>query len=208
MTKLTVSDFQKMIAEALKQITARADEFSKLDAVIGDGDHGEAIVAAMNAIAKAAAAGAGKDLKTLLNDMGFGVMMETSGSTSTLLGGFMLGLSDGVPAGVSELDAQGVKAMFSSGLAGVQKNTKAQPGDKTMMDALVPAIQAIEASGSGDIKEILAAGAKAAAEGAEKTIQMQANFGRARNLGEKTIGFKDSGAASWSCMFGAFADTL
>lgn len=205
--KLTVPDFQKMIRRALADVTARAGEFSELDAVIGDGDHGEAIVTALNAIAKVSNAedAAGKDFKTLLGDMGFGVMMETSGSTSTLLGGLLLGMSDGVPAAAKELDAQQVKAMFGGGLAGVQKNTKAMPGDKTMMDALYPAVKAIEACASDDVAAILKAGADAAADGAAKTVQMKANFGRARNYGEKSVGHADSGASSWACMFGAFA---
>lgn len=209
MDKLTVSDFQKMIQKALDNITARAEEFSKLDAVIGDGDHGEAIVTALNAIAKVATASeaSSKDFKTLLGDMGFGVMLETSGSTSTLLGGLLLGMSDGAPA-ATELDAAQVKAMFKGGLQGVQKNTKAQPGDKTMMDALVPAVEAIENSPSTDIAEILAAGAAAAAEGAAKTVDMKANFGRARNYGDKSIGHADSGASSWACMFASFAEAV
>lgn len=210
MEKLTIPEFQKMIAAALEQVTARADEFSKLDAVTGDGDHGEAIVTAMKAVNNVASApeSADKDFKTLLGDMGFGVMMETSGSTSTLLGGLLLGMSDGAAAGAKELDAAGVKAMFKGGVEGVQKNTKARVGDKTMMDALIPAVEAIEADASSDIKEILAAGAKAAQEGADKTVDMKANFGRARNYGEKSIGSMDSGAASWSCIFAAFAQAI
>lgn len=196
-----------MIRRALEEVTARAGEFSELDAVIGDGDHGEAIVTALNALAKVsdAADATGKDFKTLLGDMGFGVMMETSGSTSTLLGGLLLGMSDGVAAGLSALDAAQVKAMFRGGLEGVQKNTKAMPGDKTMMDALYPAVQAIEACPEDDVAAVLRAGADAAAEGAAKTVQMKANFGRARNYGEKSVGHADSGASSWACMFGAFA---
>jgi dihydroxyacetone kinase-like protein len=208
--KLTIADFQKMIRRALADVTARAGEFSELDAVIGDGDHGEAIVTALNAIAKVseAADAAGKDFKTLLGDMGFGVMMETSGSTSTLLGGLLLGMSDGVPAGVSSLDSAQVKAMFGGGLAGVQKNTKAMPGDKTMMDALYPAVQAMQECASDDIVAVLDAGAAAAQQGAEATVQMKANFGRARNYGEKSVGHADSGASSWACMFGAFAKAI
>lgn len=205
--KLTIPDFQKMIRRALTDVTARAGEFSELDAVIGDGDHGEAIVTALNAIARVAGAddAAGKDFKVLLADMGFGVMLETSGSTSTLLGGLLLGMSDGVPAGLSALDAAQVKAMFRGGLEGVQKNTKAMPGDKTMMDALYPAVQAIEACPSDDVAVILNAGAEAAQKGGEATVQMKANFGRARNYGEKSVGHADSGASSWACLFGAFA---
>lgn len=208
--KLTIPDFQKMIQRALADVSTRAAEFSELDAVIGDGDHGEAIVTALHAIAKVSNAddAATKDFKTLLGDMGFGVMMETSGSTSTLLGGLLLGMSDGVPAGAKELDAAQVKAMFKGGLEGVQKNTKAMPGDKTMMDALYPAVMAMQEVTTDDVAAVLAAGAEAAKKGAEATVQMKANFGRARNYGEKSIGHADSGASSWACMFGAFADAL
>lgn len=82
--------------------------------------------------------------------------------------------------------------MFRGGLTGVQEQTKAKPGDKTMMDALVPAVEAIEACESDDVKTLLKAGAEAALKGAEATVDMKANFGRARNLGERSIGFADA----------------
>ena len=135
MKQLTIENFKAMLDNALKNIKEREDEFSKLDAVIGDGDHGQAIVTAMSAIV--ATAQKGTEFKTMLNDMGFDVMLQVSGSTSTLLGAFFLGMSD--HASGTELDAAGVKAMFAGGLANVQKQTKAQKGDKTMMDALIPA---------------------------------------------------------------------
>ena len=206
MTNLTIDNFKAMLDLALKNITARADEFSKLDAITGDGDHGTAIVTALTAVVEGSKNGT--EFKQMLNDMGFNVMLQTSGSTSTLLGGFFLGMSDGVDAGLSVLDAQQVKAMFKSGMEGVKKNTKAMPGDKTMMDALVPAVDAIVSCNSDNIKEILVAGAKAALDGAKATVDMKANFGRARNYGEKSIGYADSGATSWACMFESFADAL
>ena len=106
----------------------------------------------------------------------------------------------------TELDAEGVKKMFAGGLANVKQQTSAQVGDKTMMDALIPAVEAIQNCPSNDIKEVLQAGAKAALAGAESTIQLKANFGRARNYGERSVGYMDSGAASWSCMFASFAE--
>ena len=195
-----------MIQNALKNITERSDEFSKLDAVLGDGDHGTAIVQAMSAIVQSA--DKGMEFKKMLGDMGFDVMLQISGSTSTLLGGFFLGMSDVVEDGVTELDAEGVKNMFAGGLISVKKQTKAQRGDKTMMDALVPAVEAIQATNSSDIKELMAMGAEAALKGAAETVNMKANFGRARNYGERSIGYADSGASSWSCMFDAFAKAL
>lgn len=204
MKTLTIDNFKTMLNNALKHSKEREEEFSKLDAVIGDGDHGQAIVTAMSAIV--ATAQKGTEFKAMLNDMGFDVMLQVSGSTSTLLGAFFLGMSE--PVSGTELDAAAVKAMFAGGLANVQKQTKARKGDKTMMDALIPAVEAIENSNSADIKEILEAGAKAALDGAAATVDMKANFGRARNYGERSIGYADSGASSWSCMFAAFAEAL
>lgn len=204
MTTLTLEAFKAMMRNALVRIKEREDEFSKLDAVIGDGDHGQAIVTALTVIV--ASAEKGTEFKTMLNDMGFDLMLQVSGSTSTLIGALFLGMGDN--AAGTELDAAGVKKMFAGGLANVQKQTKAQKGDKTMMDALIPAVDAIEASTSDDIKEILTAGAEAAQVGALATVDMKANFGRARNYGERSIGYADSGATSWSCMFAAFAEAL
>ena len=198
MDKLTIDDFKKMLRNALVCITERSDEFSKLDAVLGDGDHGTAIVQSMSALV--ATADKGTEFKSMLNDMSFNLMLEISGSTSTLLGGFFLGMSDHAEG--AELDVAGVKAMFAGGLEGVRKQTKAKQGDKTMMDALIPACD------SADVKAILTAGAEAAVKGAEATKDMKANFGRARNYGERSIGYADSGASSWSCMFDAFAKAL
>lgn len=204
MTHLSIDNFKTMLATALANIKAREDEFSKLDAVIGDGDHGQAIVTAMSAIV--ATAEKGTEFKTMLNDMGFDVMMQVSGSTSTLLGAFFLGMGDAVSG--TELDVNAVKAMFAGGLANVQQQTKAQKGDKTMMDALIPAVEAIRNCTSDDISEVMKAGAEAALAGTQSTIDLKANFGRARNYGERSIGYMDSGAASWSCMFVSFAEAL
>ena len=202
MDKLTIADFKAMMNKALENIKAREEEFSKLDAVIGDGDHGTAIVTALSCIVRSAQQGS--EFKSMLMDMGMIVMLVVSGSTSTLLGALFLGMSDCAEG--TELDAEGVKKMFAGGLANVKQQTSAQVGDKTMMDALIPAVEAIQNCPSNDIKEVLQAGAKAALAGAESTIQLKANFGRARNYGERSVGYMDSGAASWSCMFASFAE--
>lgn len=201
MKQLTIENFKAMLDNALKNIKEREDEFSKLDAVIGDGDHGQAIVTAMSAIV--ATAQKGTEFKAMLNDIGFDVMLQVSGSTSTLLGAFFLGMSD--HASGTELDAAGVKAMFAGGLANVQKQTKAQKGDKTMMDALIPASRAIAAYAGTDEAGLFAAAAEAAAEGAENTKNFVSKFGRAKSYGTQTIGTPDAGAVSMSCFFQGLA---
>lgn len=205
---LTIENFKAMMNLALANIKAREEEFSKLDAIAGDGDHGTAIVTALTIIA--ADAQEGTEFPAMLNDMGMGVMMKTSGSTSTLLGALFMGMGEALePLQVTnEVNAAQLKAMFRGGLAGVQEQTKAKPGDKTMMDALVPAVEAIEACTSDDVKTLLEAGAEAALKGADATVNMKANFGRARNLGERSIGFADAGATSWACLFQSFAEGI
>ncbi len=202
--RLTVDDFKEMLECALKNIKSREAEFSQLDAVTGDGDHGQAMVAAMTAVHESALRGS--EFKSMRNDMGVDVVMQVSGSTSTLLGAFFLGMGDN--ASGTELDAEGVKRMFRGGLENVMKQTQAKPGDKTMMDALVPAVEAMQGCVSEDIAEVLKCGAEAAAEGARSTVMMKANFGRARNYGERSIGYADSGAMSWSCMLASFGEAL
>ena len=205
---LTIENFKAMMNLALANIKAREEEFSKLDAIAGDGDHGTAVVTALSIIA--ADAQEGTEFPAMLNDMGMGVMMKTSGSTSTLLGALFMGMGEALePLQVTnEVNAAQLKVMFRGGLAGVQEQTKAKPGDKTMMDALVPAVEAIETCGSDDVKTLLKAGAEAALKGAEATVNMKANFGRARNLGERSIGFADAGATSWACLFQSFAEGI
>lgn len=204
MQKLSVQDFISMWKCALDRVTERADEFSRLDAVTGDGDHGTAIVQALTSSVDMA--GNATEYKVLLSEMGFNVMMHTGGSTSTLFGAFLLGMSD--HADGSELDGPQVVKMFRGGLEGIQKQTKAGKGDKTMMDALIPAVEAMAASKTNDIRELFYAAAEAAREGALATKEMKANFGRARNYGERSIGTADAGAMSWACMFSAFHEAL
>ena len=196
-TILTLADFKSMFDGALAAIKAREAEFSQLDAVLGDGDHGQAIVTAMSVVVEKAQTGAG--FKSMLGDMGMEVLMQVSGSTSTLLGALLLGMSDGV-AECDEIDAAGVKKMFASALKNVQMQTKAKPGDKTMMDALIPATEAIQAW-EGDMDGLFEAAAKAAEAGAENSKNFVSKFGRAKSYGTQTIGTPDAGAVSMKYFF-------
>ncbi len=204
MQKLTLQHFSAMWKHALVRVGERANEFSRFDAVTGDGDHGTAIVQALTSVVEVA--GKGTEFKSMLNDMGINVMMQTSGSTSTLMGGFLLGMGDHAEGTV--LDVEQVKAMFKGGLEGLQKQTRAGRGDKTLMDAIIPAIEAMQESGKNDVRQLFALAARAAQTGAESTIGMKANFGRARNYAERSVGSPDPGAYSWACIIAAFHETV
>jgi dihydroxyacetone kinase-like protein len=92
----------------------------------------------------------------------------------------------------------------------MRKQTPARPGDKTMLDALIPAVEALRAATSAgpDVASAMKRAADAAARGAEGTRDMQARFGKARNLGERSKGTVDPGATSISCIFKGFADAV
>jgi dihydroxyacetone kinase-like protein len=192
--------FKKMFDIAYSEVKAKEKYFSELDAQTGDGDHGTAIVTALNAVNNSMKQAT--DLKMMFTDAGFAAMSEASGSTSTLFGSLLMGMYDGVNG--DEIDAKGVAAIFRAGLANMQKQTKASVGDKTLMDALVPAVEALEGNQNEGIESMFAAATQAAEQGAENTKNLVAKFGRARNLKEKVIGFIDPGAASMACIWGAF----
>ena len=192
-----------MLTAALAAVESNKEALSKLDSATGDGDHGIAICEALKAATGSIKVEA--DFKAMLNDMGFGVMMATGGSMSTLLGALFLGMSDGVDA--DALSAAQVARMFSSGLDNIRLQTKAGIGDKTMMDALIPAVEAMQGC-SGDLRTLFSEAAAGAEAGRQATVNMVAKFGRARNLGDRVIGHADAGATSISLIFKAFSDTI
>jgi dihydroxyacetone kinase-like protein len=202
---LNLQTFKEMVAAAGADIRAEEKLFSELDAAAGgDGDHGTAIVTAFNAMAKAD----GADFKGYLKALTDALQNEACGSTSTLYGAWLQGMSDAVPEGAAELDAAALAVVFKGGLEEIGFTTRARVGDKTLMDALIPATEALAAAQGEGVAEMLRKGAEAAAKGSEATCAMRAKFGRAKNLGDRSIGPRDAGSASMACIFAAFARTV
>jgi dihydroxyacetone kinase-like protein len=149
-----------------------------------------------------------KPLNARLKDAGWGVLGVDGGASSALLGTFIAGMGDADLG--QESDCKHLATSFASGLRAVEKQTKARPGDKTMMDALVPAVQAVEAAAhSGEpISRAMERASDAARTGAESTKHMIARCGRAKFLGEKTRGSADAGATSIALLFQGFSAAL
>ena len=202
----TIETLRTFLSSALASIETNVDSLNALDSATGDGDHGTAILAAMRAAEKAATTTNGS-LAEVLSAVGWAVMSEASGSTSSLTGSFYVGMSEAAPS--DALSPDEVIAMFASGLKNVRLSTKAAVGDKTLMDALLPAIDAMNAltGTEATIPVIFAAAAQAARKGAESTKNLVAKFGRAKNLGERTVGHDDAGATSTALIYEAFAAT-
>lgn len=197
---MTLEQFRQVWTKAAAKTAAREKDYSALDAAAGgDGDHGEAIVAAT----KALAAADGNDFKSLLESMVAHLESDVSGSTSSLYGTLFEGMADAVDAGKTELSAPELADLFAAGLEELGFATKAKVGDKTFMDALIPAVEALKAHAAEGEAAMFAAAAAAAKAGSEATAQMQAKFGRAKNLGARSIGPIDAGSASnadiWLC---------
>jgi len=199
-----------MLLAIVKKIDENHEHLSKLDSATGDGDHGTAMLRSVEVIRSTIEGFEGTDIAALMKKIGWDIMSAAGGSTSSLLGSLFMGFKDGIEADADSLDAAGLAAMFEGGLAKIRRATKAQIGDKTLIDALVPAIDAMRAAADAGKSpaEAMADAADAAEKGAAATSDMLAKFGRARNLGERVIGHIDPGATSMSYMFRAMSDTL
>ena len=204
MTLFTKILLQKMLQHALMAVESQLTMLNQLDAATGDGDHGTAILTAMKAANDAAQQDG--SLNETLAKIGWDIMSKTGGSTSALMGSFFIGMSNAVTD--EELDSVQTITMFESGLANIRTATRADIGDKTLMDALIPAIGAMTAlkEQSPDLNALFSAAAEAAQEGANSTKELIAKFGRAKNLGERSRGTLDAGAISTALIYRAYAD--
>ena len=197
-----------MLQAASAKIHDNVDLLTKLDSVTGDGDHGTAMQRSIEAVDKALDEHAEAGPKDAIGKAGWAVMSAAGGSTGPLLGSFLMGLSAAVP-GDETLDAPALSSVIRAAIAAMHKHSKAQVGDKTMMDALLPAADALEANeASATPAAMLQLAAEAAAKGAEATKDMTAKFGRARNLGDRVLGHADPGATSMSLIIAGFAEAV
>jgi len=200
-------DLVRMFRSAAARVRESQNLLSRLDSVGGDGDHGTTMTRAMTKAEEAIEAEATGQIKALLADIGWAIMGVDGGATGPLFGTFFMSMSDAV-ADSNALGAGALADAFAAGLAALEKQTSARPGDKTLMDALVPAVAALRESAAtgASVADALRAAAEAAERGAEATKNLQARFGRARNIKEASIGSPDPGATSVALIFRGFAE--
>lgn len=205
--RITRLELSRMIAAAASRIREQHARLSQLDCVAGDGDHGSAMLRTMDRLEAAFAKDS--DLKSCFCEAGWSVMGADGGASTSLLGAFFLGVGESASPDKDSWTCADLANAFRAGLSAVEAQTKARPGDKTMMDALTPAVEALgRTSGCSDFEQALAEAARAATTGAESTRDMIAKYGRARHLGEKTRGSEDAGAASIAIIFDGFSRAL
>ena len=200
---MTKQEFASRLQNACAAVTAAEQELTEIDSRFGDADHG----LTMSKIAKAVYAAAGESeggIQAMLDDAAMAVMVLNGGSAVPLWNTWLDGLQEEAPEG-NEIDTAGIQAIFAKALKALSDMSGAKVGDKTMMDALIPASQAIAAYSGSDEAGLFDAAAQAALQGAEASKQFVSKFGRAKSYGEQTIGTPDAGAASMAYFFQGLA---
>jgi phosphoenolpyruvate---glycerone phosphotransferase subunit DhaL len=196
--------FARLVAE-------NEDELTRLDAAIGDADHGanmnRGLTAAVAALDVLAAGDPPPAAGPRLTKVGMTLISTVGGASGPLWGTFFLRMG----SALGDQDAPAVEtlaAALRAGLAGVVQRGKAEAGDKTMYDALAPAVEAFEAAlAAGEpLAGAFAAASKAADDGCAATIPLVARKGRASYLGERSAGHQDPGATTVSLFFRAALD--
>ena len=198
-----INRFADIIAEQRAYLT-------QLDTAIGDADHGTNMDRGMRAAVERVGAIEGDDdIGGVFKAVGMALVSKVGGAAGPLYGTLFLQMGNAT-AGASELDLAGWSDALAAGLKGVETRGKAEPGDKTMVDALMPAVEALQrAQNDGaDLSAALEQSAAAARKGMDDTVPLVARKGRASYLGERSAGHQDPGATSSYLLVQAAVETF
>jgi dihydroxyacetone kinase-like protein len=203
-----VTALDRWIREFARVIAEHRDELTELDSAIGDADHGTNMDRGMSAAVAGLAEKPPADPAALLKQVGMTLVSKVGGASGPLYGTFFLRMAGAL--GGDPADADTFARALRAGLEGVVARGKAEPGDKTMLDALVPACDALDAAlaDGQSLGAALTAAAEAAREGRDATVPLVARKGRASYLGERSAGHQDPGATSTALLLEAAAATL
>ena len=197
------AELAQRLKHACTSVLAAEDELTDIDSRFGDADHGLTMNKIAGAISDAVDQSEG-GIQSMLDDAAMAVMTLNGGSAVPRWNTWLDGMQENAPEG-DEIDIAGLQAAFSRALEALTEISGAKMGDKTMMDALIPASLAIASYQGDDENELFASAARAAAQGAEDSKQYVSKFGRARSYGAQTIGTPDAGAMSMSYFFQGLA---
>lgn len=201
------ADILRWLAASQKVFADNRQRLTEMDQAVGDGDFGLSLDRGFTAVQAELTAKPPADPRAVFNSVATVLIKTMGGSSGPLLGTFFM-RAGAVCAGKSELEAADVAALFQAGVDGLQQRGKAEVGDKTMLDALIPGAAAMRSAleAGGGLTEVLDQGAAAAEAGAQATIAMQARKGRGSYLGERSVGHPDPGAVAAHLLIKAAAD--
>ena len=204
---IDVAGLRRWLTVFAGSIAAQKDVLTELDAQIGDADHGANMHRGMQAVLAEIDKGGHADPAALLKQVGMTLVRSVGGASGPLYGTLFLRMatsSDG------SLDAAAFAKALRAGLVGVVARGKAESGDKTMYDALAPAVDALDAqlASGASLGGALRAASVAADAGRDATVPLQARKGRASYLGERSVGHQDPGATSAALLVAAAAEAF
>jgi phosphoenolpyruvate---glycerone phosphotransferase subunit DhaL len=205
MKKLTRDSTVDWMERFAAEMSEHRQELVALDTAIGDGDHGSNMDRGMGKAVEKLRADPPADPGAVLKTVAMALVSNVGGAAGPLYGTLLLQMGNAI-AGQTEVDQASFAGAWRKGLEGVQARGKAQAGDKTMVDALIPAVEALEAA--GDLAEGLRAAVRGAERGMQATIPLEARRGRASYLGERSRDHQDPGATSTYYLFKAAGEAL
>jgi dihydroxyacetone kinase-like protein len=206
---MTVSrdDVLAWISKLQEVYAANKEYLTQLDSAIGDADHGINMNRGFTNVKETLNTSPPDQITAILKTVAMSLIKTVGGASGPLYGTFFMRAS-AATAGKTELDAADMVAMFEAGVDGILQRGKAQLQDKTMVDAWLPALDAMKAAvnGGSDLNSVIKKGAATAEQGMKNTIPLQARKGRASYLGERSIGHQDPGATSTYLMLKAASE--
>ena len=181
------------------KIDAEKDYLTELDNIIGDGDHGINMARGFQMVESKLPSLDGKDIGTILKTVGMTLVSTVGGSSGPLYGTAFMKAGMAM-AGKMDMDLDDFLSCLEVAIEGVKMRGKSTQGEKTMLDAMIPALDAMRTAteNSSDSKTVLAAGIEAAKAGVEYTKTIIATKGRASYIGERSLGHQDPGATSFA----------
>lgn len=190
-----------------KTLEENRDYLIELDAAIGDADHGANMDRGFKAVMQKLSGVNDQDLGAIFKTVGMTLVSTVGGAAGPLYGTFFLQMGMKL-SGKAEMTLADWAGALETGVSGVQMRGKAEAGDKTMLDALLPALDAIKQKSAqgAELEDALITCAEAARQGMEATIPLTARKGRASYLGERSAGHQDPGATSSFLILKAAAD--
>jgi phosphoenolpyruvate---glycerone phosphotransferase subunit DhaL len=206
--RLTVDDLIAWLVRFDERIVEQAEHLTELDSAIGDADHGTNMARGTAAVRSRLAHARPDDAGALLKSCGMALVSTVGGASGSLYGTLFLEMAKSVGTAL-ELDTTVFAAAFRAGVAGVVARGRAEPGDKTMIDALQPTVDVLDTAAADGVPlaEALQSAAAAAAEGRDATIPLVARKGRASYLGDRSADHLDPGATSAAILVQALADS-
>lgn len=207
MGQVRVEKLQEMFVGAARLIIAKEPYLTEIDSVIGDGDHGIGMKRGFSAVMELLAEKEFQNVDELCQAVSMELIKSMGGASGVIFGTMFFGGISRIPHS-RIVSTEELADYFYDGEQAIERRGRSKPGQKTMLDALYPAVCAMQENAKAEAAEMFAAAYQAAVNGVEESRKILPKVGRSKNFREEAVGLPDPGAVSTSYLFQAFAETL